>query len=221
MKRIVFLTLFILMFLSIFLVTGAIGVVLKQGGYMSTQYKGWKLFTNDAYGYTLRYPPTWGATTELADNGIVIFSNPLYLEERLKKPQEFVKEDYASIDTSVYAYGVTTDAGDLTKSTSIATYASALYTDLVTPGKNIRVNGWDGVEFERKRMVLKDKYPAGLKNCPDNEETCFIQKETTKQVWVPLEKGVLLIKYDYGRSYKDATGVKKTFEKVLKSLNFK
>lgn len=186
----------------------------------STDYSGWKTYNNDSFGYSLRYPDAWAETTTLG-NGVVIFNNPAYLKERLDSPQDFYKEDYTSVDTSVYENGADTAGGKVEESTDIQKFAPAIYQDLVTPGKEITVGGKPAVIFERRNMVWKPEYPVGMQNCPlQNESDCMVQRGVTKQVWAKLPKGLLLIENFIGRRFDDADGANQIFDQMISSVKF-
>lgn len=194
--------------------------VSKTPGSTNTDYSGWKTYNNDSFGYSLQYPDAWAETTTLG-NGVVIFNNPEYLKERLEDPQNFYKEDYTSIDTSIYEYGSDTAGGKVEEGTDIQTFAPLIYQDLVTPGKDTTIGGKPAVIFERRNMVWKPEYPIGMQNCPlQNQADCMVQRGITKQVWIKLPKGLLLIENFIGRRFDDVDGANKIFDQVISSTKF-
>ncbi len=178
-----------------------------------------KTYTNTQFGYSLKYPASWGATTELVDSGIVLFSNPQYLQMRLQNPQTFTKEDYAMIDTAVYKYNTNTAGGAVTQNTDLTIFPAKIYSGVISAVPTT-VGGVPGVLVTRKRMVLKPGLPFGMQNCPSAQAPCEIQDGTTQQVWAKIKGGIFFIEYTYGRGYTDSTGALQTFQQVVSSLQF-
>lgn len=219
MKNIIILFIGLAAFLFFLHVAGEVGVLMKHRSVVNSKYLGWKTFNNEKYGYSLKYPPVWGANTTQLEDGILLFSNPEYLKERIAKPETFTKEDYASIDASVYPYGATTAGGKLEENTNIEAFAAKNYSDIVLPGQYVTLNGSRAVILLRKRMIFKPEYPAGTQNCPFSDSSCYVEDGITQQVWVKLPKGLLLIEYNYGRKYKDTDNLSKVFQKVINSVS--
>lgn len=200
------------LFIFMLIISGALGIVVKK----NSSTKNWKLFTNKEYGYSLKYPPSWGASTELLDNGLVLFSNPEYLKERIKNPQNFNKTDYAEIDISAYPYGTNTAGGRLEESTDIEKFAEGNYSDLILPGEKTTKNGNETYVVKRKNMILRPEYSNNVQNCP--EENCYEEFGKIEQVWVRLPEGWLLMEEHFGSNYKDSETLLKTFQKITNTL---
>lgn len=205
----------LVLFIFMLIISGALGIVVKK----NSSTKNWKLFTDKEYGYSLKYPPSWGASAELLDNGLVLFSNSSYLKERIENPQEFRKTDYAEIDISVYPYGTDTAGGKLEQSTDIETFAEGNYSDLILPGYKTTKNGNEAYIIKRKNMVLRPEFSDSIQNC--TEENCYEQFGETEQVWVRLPKGLLLLEDQYGKGYKEPDLLSAIFHKITNTLQFK
>lgn len=219
MKKIIVLFICLAGLLFFLHLAGQVGVLVRHRSVVNSKYQGWKTFDNAKFGYSLKYPSTWGATTSLSQDGILLFSNPTYLQQRLKNPQTFAKEDYASINATVYTYGAATAGGVLEKDTSIDDFASKNYSDLILPGQYTTLSGNQAVIFLRKRMVLKPEYSAATQNCPMPDNSCYIEDGTTQQIWIRLPKGLLLFEDNYGRTYKNNEVLSKTFQKIIDSVS--
>ncbi|MBI4035555.1 hypothetical protein HY383_01275 [Candidatus Daviesbacteria bacterium] len=180
----------------------------------------WKTYTSQ-YGYSFKYPESWGATESVGDEGVVIYSKPEYIQLIQQLEQGFDKEDYATVEVGMYLKGQQVADNSLgsnsnqiiSPDTDVKDFVSRLYFSIIQSKEDTTFNGKPAVSVTFKRMVPPPGVALGSQDPP-------IQDGTTKSVWTKYNGNILFINYQYGRKYMNSNALPIIFDQILSTFKF-